>query len=164
MVREAYHCTWDGQAVCLPDDTVPQITLPAVSLALGSHWPVKPHLGSRAILGLDRNGTVLHHKKKRKKNLISKPYIHTIVRNCNFQGECFIFFTAHIFSQRISSCPVQSYWYWSVLMFKSFARPGHFNHFLPRFLFPLLALSLLLRNRIWSSSMLPNKENHDGAA
>lgn len=75
MVREAYHCTWGGQAVCLPDDTVPQITLPAVSLALGSHWPVKPHLGSRAILLLDHNRTVLHHEKKKKKKFQTHIFI-----------------------------------------------------------------------------------------
>lgn len=41
-------------------------------------------------------------------------------------------------------------------MFKSFARLKHFSNFLPKILFPVLALSLPLWNRIWSSSTLPN--------
>lgn len=34
-------CTWGGQVVFLPGDTVPQVPRPAVIRALGSHWPGK---------------------------------------------------------------------------------------------------------------------------
>lgn len=47
MVGVVCPCTWGGQAVFLPGDTIPQVPLPAVNQALRSHWPVKLHSGSR---------------------------------------------------------------------------------------------------------------------